>query len=78
MTVHELLRAAAEAGRQSPPPADDLARYGHHPAPPTLRCQTCGRLLWFSTAEWRWFHAESADDPIDPAFDAAFDEVYRR
>lgn len=43
--VNQLLEDAAAAGRTSPPPADELARYGHAPVPPTLRCQGCGRWL---------------------------------
>jgi hypothetical protein len=43
--VDQLLEDAAAAGRTSPPPEDELARYGHAPVPPTLRCQDCGRWI---------------------------------
>lgn len=43
--VSRLLEDAAAAGRSTPPPTDELARYGHGPVPPTLRCQDCGRLI---------------------------------
>jgi hypothetical protein len=75
MTIAELLERAALAGRQSPPPPDELTTYGHEPVPPTPRCQVCGRRLVFVFAS-RWVHVP--DEPIDPAFDAAFDETYRR
>ena len=74
MTIVELLERAAAAGRQSTQPDDDLATFGHHPRLPVIRCQSCGRVLWWAPRELRWYHAPA----MASAFDQAFDEVYRR
>ncbi len=62
--VSDLLEAAAEAGRQSPPPVDQVARYGHAPVPPTLRCQECGRRLSLESVgdRTRWVHVAGAGE----------------
>lgn len=67
--TNALLAAAAAEGRQDPPPPDELARYGHAPVPPSLRCQTCGRLLYLAAtvgepeiaAGTAWRHVPDAD-----------------
>lgn len=77
--IVQLLDDAAAAGRTSDPsPADELARAGHLPVPPTLRCQQCGRRLELQATggRWWWAHEPSPTDhpdtpPIDPAFGAA-------
>lgn len=77
--IVRLLEDAAAAGRTSHlSPAVELARSGHLPSPPTLRCQQCGRRLEIQLTDERWWWSHATEDVAhDPAFDAAFDETYR-
>lgn len=63
--VNRVLAAAAAEGRQDPPPVDELARYGHAPVPPTLRCQDCGQRLQLvddPAGGTRWGHVAGEGD----------------
>lgn len=66
--IPALLDAAAAAGRSSPPPLDELARYGHWPVAPMARCQVCGRWLELRTddhggAGWAHLRPDGPDEP---------------
>lgn len=78
--ISQLLEGAASAGRSAHvSPADELARCGHMPTPPMLRCQECGRRLELQLTDDRWWWSHASDDvSIDAGFPVAFDETYRR